>query len=185
MVGLELTVFFKSLIFPFYLVLILILGGCSSVGVEAYQDNSPKLVLEEYFDGSLTAHGVVKDWSGKVIRHFKAEIKSYWRDGVGVLEEDFVFADGEKQRRVWTLTPNGEGSYIAQANDVIGTAQAQVKGNALFMQYVLRAAYKQSTIDLTIDDRMYLVSPRVIVNESKMSKFGLPVGEVLLTIVKQ
>jgi len=142
MVGLEPTVFIKSLVYSFSRALTLTLSGCSSVGIEAYQDNSPKLVLEDYFDGSLTAHGVVKDWSGKVIRLFNAEIKAYWRDGVGVLEEDFVFADGEKQRRVWILTPDGEGRYIAQANDVIGSAQTLVKGNALFMQYVLRAAYK-------------------------------------------
>ncbi|WP_415896695.1 DUF3833 family protein [Neptuniibacter sp. QD72_48] len=120
-----------------------------------------------------------------MIRHFNADIKAYWQEGVGVLEENFIFDDGEKQRRVWTLTPDGSGNYIAEANDVVVPANALVSGNALFMQYVLRAPYKDGTIDLTIDDRMYLVSPSVIVNESKMKKFGISVGQVLLTIVKK
>lgn len=175
----------QNFLFRLFLIGPLFLTGCSSINIEAYKDKDPELVLEEFFDGDLTAHGVVKDWSGKVIRHFNADIKAYWREGVGVLEEDFVFDDGEKQRRVWTLTPDGSGNYIAEANDVVGPANALVSGNALFMQYVLRAPYKDGTIDLTIDDKMYLVSPSVIVNESKMKKFGISVGQVLLTIVKK
>jgi len=35
-----------------------------------------------------------------------------------------------------------------------------------------------------IDDRMYRVSENVVINESKMSKFGVGVGEILLTLVR-
>ena len=66
-------------------------SACSSITVDDYADNEPTLVAEEFFDGQLTAHGVVKDRSGKVIRSFNADIKAYWEDGIGTLEEDFVF----------------------------------------------------------------------------------------------
>ena len=174
----------------FILFFYLVLASCSSVEVGVYSDNQPKLVAEEFFNGRLTAHGIVKDMGGKVIRHFNAEINAYWQEGIGTLEEDFVFDDGEKQRRVWKLTPNGETvdgnrRYIGTAGDVIGESDATVAGNSLFMEYVLRIPYNDSTLDITIDDRMYLVSPTVVINESTMKKFGVTVGQILLVIEKR
>lgn len=176
--------------FTLLLAVILSLTACSSTDISHHAGRQPALQLEQFFDGPLTAHGVVKNWRGEVIRSFNADIKAYWRDGVGTLEEDFVFDDGEEQRRVWTLTPDGEDSeghkrYIGTAGDVVGDSEAQLAGNALFMEYVLRLPYNDSTLDVTIDDRMYLVSPTVIVNESTMKKFGLTVGKILLVIERR
>ncbi len=55
----------------------------------------------------------------------------------------------------------------------------------MFLEYVLRVPYNDGTIDITIDDRMYLVSPTVLLNESRMSKFGVDVGALLLVIEKR
>ncbi|MBT5067143.1 MAG: DUF3833 family protein, partial [Halieaceae bacterium] len=38
--------------------------------------------------------------------------------------------------------------------------------------------------DLAVDDRMYLVSENVLINESSLKKFGVPVGGILLTIIR-
>ena len=118
----------------------------------------------------------------KVIRYFTADIKAYWNDGVGTLEEDFVFDDGEEQRRVWTLMPDGDNRYRGTANDVIGESAVEVSGNSMFLKYMLRIPYGDGSLDITIDDRMYLVSPNTLINESSMSKFGINVGTLLLVI---
>ena len=157
-------------------------AGCSNLTVDEYAGNSPVLDPQTFFDGPLTAHGVIKDRSGKVIRYFNVDIKAYWDDGVGTLEEDFIFDDGEKDRRVWTLTPAGKHRYTGTAGDVVGDGAVSIAGNSMFLDYVLRVPYKDGTIDLRIDDRMYLVSPNVLVNESSMTKFGIKVGEILLVI---
>ena len=159
--------------------------GCSSVQVENYADNTPVLDPEIFFDGQLSAHGVIKDRGGEVIRYFNVDIKAYWKDGIGTLEEDFVFNDGEQDRRVWTLTPSGSNSYIGTAGDVVGQGKISVAGNSMFLDYVLRIPYGDGTLDLHIDDRMYLVSPDVLINESRMIKFGFEVGEILLVIQRQ
>ncbi|MEQ8802101.1 MAG: DUF3833 family protein, partial [Haliea sp.] len=70
------------------LALTLGLAGCSPVTVQDYADNRPRLVPEEFFQGQLTAHGVIKNRGGKVIRYFNADIKAWWEDGIGTLEED-------------------------------------------------------------------------------------------------
>jgi uncharacterized protein DUF3833 len=164
--------------------LLLLLGACTPVKVTDYADSRPLLHLEQFFDGELTAHGVVKDRGGRVIRTFNADISAHWADGVGTLVEDFVFDDGEAQQRIWTLRPNGVGRYIGTAADVVGDAELQLAGNSLFLDYVLRLDYRGSQIDVRVDDRMYLVSPDVLINESSMSKFGWRVGNLVLVIVK-
>ena len=162
--------------------LALLLVACSPVTVQNYADRGPTLVLEAFFDGPLVAHGVIKNRSGEVIRHFQADIDASWRDGVGTLDETFVFDDGSTDRRIWTLTPAGEGRYIGTAGDVIGPGDLTLAGNALFLDYVLRIPWRDGTLDLRIDDRMYLVSPDTLINESVMYKFGVRVGEILLVI---
>lgn len=172
-----------------YRTLLLILSlalaaGCSSIAVDDYSDLQPRFVPSEFFSGRLTAHGVVMNRGGRVTRHFNADIQASWADGIGTLEEDFVFDDGERQRRVWTLTPDGRGGYVGRAGDVVGDGSLRYAGNAVFLDYVLRVPYGDGTIDVRVDDRMYLVSPNVLVNESRLSKFGFNVGRILLTIVQ-
>lgn len=158
------------------------LTGCSSTGIEEYANNKPEFNVQAFFQGDLVAHGVLKDRGGKVTRSFYADLKGSWKDGVGTLDEWFVFDDGERQQRTWTLTPNDDGTYTATAGDVIGAGQLETAGNALFMQYVLRVPYEGDTIDLKVDDRMYLVTPDHLINESVLSKFGFDVASITLSI---
>lgn len=167
------------------LVVTLALAGCAGVSVQDYAGKQPALVMEQFFTGPLVAHGVVKDRGGRVTRSFSADLVGSWHAGVGTLEEDFVFDDGEIDRRVWTLTPVAPGRYVGTAGDVVGEAAVEVAGNAVFLDYVLRIPYGDDTVDVAIDDRMYLVAPGVLINESVLTKFGLRVGELLLVIEKR
>jgi len=162
----------------------LLLTGCTGASVNDHADGEPTFDPQSYFHGELTAHGVVKDFSGKVIRYFNADIKGCWQDGIGTLDEQFVFDDGEQQSRIWTLVPSGANNLLGTAGDVVGQSTGEWAGNALFMAYVLRVPYGDGTIDLTIDDRMYLLNDSVLINESGMYKFGVKVGEIVLTIIK-
>ena len=91
----------------------------------------------------------------------------------------------EKSRRVWTIKSAEAGRYVGTAGDDIGAGDIRVAGNSMFLEYVLRIPYGDGTLDLTIDDRMYLVNPDTLINESRMLKFGLEVGEILLVIERQ
>lgn len=160
-------------------------SACSSVTVEQYRDYQPTLQPELFFDGYLTAHGVIKNRGGHVIRTFNANIDASWDNGIGTLVEDFIFDDGEAQQRIWTLRPTGEGSYSGTAGDVLGSGELRLAGNSLFLDYVLRIPYGDSTVDVRVDDRMYLVSPDVLINESSMTKFGVRVGSIDLVILRR
>ena len=165
--------------------LLLSLSACSNIEVTDYKRLEPPLVLEEFFTGNLSAHGVVKDRSGRVIRVFNASIKTNWEQGIGTLDEDFIFDDGEEQKRVWRLQPQSDGSYIGTAGDVKGEGQLSVSGNSALLDYVLTVPYGDGTVDVRVDDRMYLVAPGVLINESELKKFGVRVGSLLLVILQE
>ena len=163
---------------------LLTLSACSNVSVDDYNKNTPKLRPQEFFNGNLTAKGVVKNRSGNVTRYFNATINAFWKDDIGTLEEKFIFDDGEVQYRTWTLTPGGNNSFTGTAGDVIGLGNGKFSGNAINLNYVLKVKLKNSTIDLRVDDWMWLVDTRTIINESTLTKFGVKVGSIQLVIVK-
>jgi hypothetical protein len=170
--------------FATLLLSILLLQACAQVQVDEYRAREPVFDPVSFFSGYLTAHGIVQDRAGKVLRHFNAEIQASWQDGVGTLVEDFVFDDGEEQRRIWTLTPDGSGGYNGRAGDVVGDGKLSFAGNAMFLDYTLRIPYRDGTIDVRVDDRMYLVDPDILINESRLTKFGFGIGSIVLTILR-
>ncbi|WP_292275980.1 DUF3833 domain-containing protein [Marinobacter sp.] len=166
---------------------IALLSGCSGQALTDYAERGPKLVPEQFFSGELSARGVVKDMSGEVIRTFDADISASWDSaGVGTLDEEFRFDDGEVQTRLWTLTPSDTAdSYHADAGDVVEPGTMRWSGNAIHMNYLLRVAYGDGTLDVRMDDWMYLVTPDTLINQTTMSKWGVDVGELVLVIQKQ
>ena len=162
------------------------LASCASQSVDDYAQNRPEFIPEQFFNGELSAQGLVKNRSGKVIRYFTASIKAYWQDGQGTLEEKFIFNDGEHQSRTWTLVPTedkqGIKRYIARAGDVIGDGQAQIAGNSMHLNYQLQISYNKKPLILNVDDWMWLVDEHTVINESRLSKWGFTLGSIQLSI---
>ena len=105
--------------------------------VTDYAGETPELDLAEFFDGPVKAWGMVQNRSGKVVRRFEVDMVGRWDGDEGVLEEDFLFADGETQRRVWRFKKVDRHTYTGTAGDVVGEATGEVYGNALRWRYVL------------------------------------------------
>jgi hypothetical protein len=167
-----------------------LLAGCASPPTPAdYAAEQPVLDLKEYFDGDITAHGIFTDRSGKVVRRFTVQMRCSWSGDEGVLDEDFSYSDGRKERRVWRLRklPDsaGKGRYTGTADDVVGTAQGQAAGNAFQWRYTLRLPVDGRVYDVQFDDWMYLMDARVMLNKAVMSKFGFRLGEVTLAFHKR
>lgn len=155
------------------------MGGCSSpVGPEFYAQQTPVLDIEHYFNGTLDAHGMFQDRSGKVEKRFTVLMHCHWHDGIGTLEEDFSYADGSKQHRLWTLHKTAPGHYTGTAPDVVGDASVDVAGNAMRLRYVLQVPSGGTIYNLDFDDWLYLIDDRVMLNRAAMSKFGFGLGSL-------
>ena len=158
--------------------------GCAQT-LDAYQDQKPEFVLQEFFDGPLIARGALYDRSGSVIRRFVADIRGSWEDGEGTLDEIFWWADGEEQTRVWKIGGSDARGFSGTAGDIVGQAVGRGAGNAFNWAYKLRIALDEdSSIDVRMDDWIYLIDQSTVLNRTKMTWFGIRVGEVVLTIEK-
>ena len=163
-----------------------LLGGCASDPKPSdYAAEKPLLDLREYFNGELVAHGLFTDRSGKVVRRFTVLMKCSWQGDQGVLDEDFTYSDGKKERRIWRLTRLADGRYTGTADDVKGLALGQVSGNAFQWKYTLNLPVDGTVYEVQFDDWMYLMDERVMLNKAVMSKFGFRLGEVTLAFYKK
>ncbi|MGV0962754.1 MAG: DUF3833 domain-containing protein [Polynucleobacter sp.] len=165
------------------------LFGCSSPSVTQYANEKPNLDLSEYFNGTIDAYGIFTDRSGEVKKRFTVLLVAQWKvvDGkkVGTLDESFEYSDGTKQKRIWTLTETAPGKYIGRADDVVGDALGESSGNALNWTYTLALPVDGTIYHVQFNDWMYLVTPKVMLNKAKMSKFGIDLGEVTLSFYKR
>ncbi len=158
--------------------------GCTAMPIENYRNHEPPLLLADYFVGQTRAWGMFQDRKGDVQRRFTVDIKGYIDNDELVLEEDFVYADGTTDRRVWRIRKLDEHHYEGRAADVIGTAKGVTYGNALNWAYTLDLPYKDGTVKVQFDDWMFLQPDGVLINRAKMSKFGFRLGEVTLVFQK-
>ncbi len=161
------------------------LAGCSSPDPAKYALDKPGLDIQQYFNGTLDAHGMFQNRSGEVVKRFVVVMRCEWNGDTGVLDEDFTYSDGTKQKRVWTLVKTGPGRFKATAPDVIGEAEGIVSGNALRWRYVLALPVDGRIINMDMDDWMFLIDDKVMLNRTAMSKFGVNLGNVTLSFTKR
>ncbi len=161
------------------------LSGCASPTVDDYVSQKPVLDLRTYFNGVVDAWGIFTDRNGKVVKRFTVEMKCQWHNDQGILDEDFVYSDGTKEKRIWKLTDKGNGVYVGTAGDVVGTAEGQTKGNAFNWRYTLALPVDGTVLNVQMDDWMYLMNDRVMLNKARMTKLGIHLGDVTLSFTKR
>ena len=176
----------RSSIRPWLLVLAAALvAGCGSMKAEDYTGTTPRLVLEEYFLGQVRAWGIFQDRSGKLRRQFTVDIDGRMEGDELVLTEDFVYADGERSRRIWRIRRIDEHRYEGRADDVEGVATGLAYGQALNWRYDLNLRVGKDSYRVHFDDWMFLHEDGVLVNRAAMSKLGIHLGDVTLFFQRQ
>jgi hypothetical protein len=167
------------------LTLLLSLSSCGSVDVGRYAGEQPRLDLQHFFSQPVKAWGMFQKRSGEVAKRFEVNIESRREGNDLILDERFLYSDGTRQRRIWTLTPDGPNRWRGRAGDVIGEARGEVAGNTLHWRYRLNLAVDDSTYEMSMDDWMYLMDEDTLINRTSMSKFGVELGQVTLFFRRQ
>ena len=161
-----------------------VLAGCGGMDIKKFEAATPQLVLEEYFAGKTRAWGIFEDRFGTLRRQFTVDIVGRWDGRTLVLDERFVYRDGERDRRVWTIEKVGPNRYQGRADDVIGVATGEAKGNALSWRYNMDLKVGDSTLRVHFDDWMFLQPDNVLINRARVSKWGVELGQVTLFFSK-
>ena len=164
--------------------LVVALTGCAAPDVKQYSAEKPTLELQNYLNGAVDGWGMFQGRSGEVKKRFHVRIDAHWEGTTGFLDEHFEWSDGAQTRRQWTLKIQPDGTIRGTANDVVGQATGELAGNALHWRYVMELPVDGTTYHVDFDDWMYLMSDKVMLNRSTMSKWGFDLGEVTLTFNK-
>ena len=187
----EIRLFSKSLICNLKIFLISILfislGACSKIEMEQFKNNTPKLDLFSFFEGETIAYGIFEDRFGNLKRQFRVNISGKIIDETLTLDEDFLYDDGEKAKRIWKIkkfTKEDKITYEGQAEDIEGTASGSISGNTLNWSYDIYLNIKGSNIKVHFNDWIYKQSENLAINRAYVSKFGINIGSVTLVFLR-
>ncbi len=159
-------------------------SGCQH-RIAAYAKETPSMSIKEFFTGDIKAWGIVQNWKGRVTRRFTVQMKGSWQGDVGTLQEEFLYNDGQKQSRTWTITKLPDGQYEGRAADIIDKATGETTGNAARWNYVMDLPVGDTTYHVRFDDWMWQLDEKTLMNRSYIKKFGLTVAELTIFMQKE
>ncbi|MCV6605590.1 MAG: DUF3833 domain-containing protein [Porticoccaceae bacterium] len=145
-----------------------------------YSQTHEPLQPEHYFLGQTFAWGIFEDSLGRLRRSFQVSIEGSMENGELVLDEQFLYNDGQREQRIWRIRPRSQGQYEGRADDVIGKARGKADQQQLRWCYEMNLAIGPRRVRVRFDDRMYLQPGGVLVNRARVCKLGIPLGTVTL-----
>ena len=165
------------------------LSACAKRDVTHLEERRPTLALEEFFEGESVAYGIFEDRFGNLRRQFRVNLKGTVRGKRLVLDEQFLYEDGEKAQRIWTIDKLDSGDdgtvrYVGQASDVDGRANGRVSGNGLNWRYDVVLTMDGRELEVHFDDWIYRQSEDVAINRAYVSKFGVEIGSVTIVFLR-
>ena len=170
------------------IILITFLFGCSSNDMKNFSNKKPVLNLYKFFEGETIAYGIFEDRFGNLRRQFRVNIKGSIKNDLLILDEKFIYDDGEKDTRIWTIkkekTNNDIIKYSGSAKDIQGNAKGTAKGNALNWTYDIYLNMKGNNLKVKFNDWIYQQDENVAINRAYVSKFGIDIGSVTLVFLR-
>jgi hypothetical protein len=132
------------------------------------------LVLESFFAGRTIGDGsFVNSWT-KSERRFQVVIDGTWDGNVLELSEVYAYDNGLCERKSWRLLQTSPGVFTGTYDDKIGPASIWSEGSVVRLQYKLRLA----GIALDFDETMSLRNDGSVIDQARVTKWGVPVGRL-------
>lgn len=140
--------------------------------------------LLTYFEGRTIASGVFEGRSGNLKRRFTVDITGRADGSSLILEEHFLFDDGERQERTWTLTRGNGQSFTGTCADAVSEASGGFGEGRAFLNSSLRLRVGKRQIVMQFEDVFYDTGNGTVLNRSTVSKWGIRLGQVLILFRK-
>lgn len=160
----------------------MMLSSCAGASLEDAARQNPSFDPRTFFSGRMQGHGMFQKPSGRLVNRFVADMDASWKGDTLLLDEHFTWNDGKRTRRTWTMVIDGPRSIKGWAADVADTARGSWEGNAFHWQYPLLLDVDGSTWKVWMDDWMWLVDRDLVLNRTRMSKWGFHLGDATLSI---
>ncbi|MBV1788167.1 DUF3833 domain-containing protein [Marinobacterium sp. D7] len=136
--------------------------------------------LFEYFRGATRAYGLFETPFGRCRRQLLIDLSGRVEGDTLILDEAFVYDDGERQQRTWRIQRISHSRYRGTAADLSKPALGNVVANRLHWRYQLNLPVGQRSVRVDFNDQMFLMADDVLINRARLSKWGIPIGSVTL-----
>jgi hypothetical protein len=165
------------------------IAACARKDVGTLASHQPRFVLEEFFTGQSVAYGIFEDRFGNLRRQFRVNLSGKLDGSRLVLYEEFLYDDGERASRTWTIDRLGSASdgtvlYNGRAADVKAAAQGLQVGNALNWRYDITLEMSGISLDVHFDDWIYKQDEDIAINRAFVNKFGVEIGSVTIVFIR-
>ncbi len=160
----------------------LFVAACATHPVSPPGDDGFDLVA--YFDETIYGYGVIER-GDRIVSRFDMIVQPGFQDDVLELDETFLFDNGSQYRRVWRLKRQSPGVWIGGADNVDGKTRVEVIDGVVRMHYVAEFPNNDDMISLRFNQRLFPMAGEIVMNRSKLSKFGIPVGTVTVVFTPE
>ncbi len=158
------------------------LSACATSPAIPPTASNSAFVIERDLAGRSVARGTFRSITG-ANRAFTAQLNGTWDGAILTLVEDFVFDDGERDRKTWRLQRVSPGNYIGTREDVVGHAVGVQDGNVFRLEYdVVLPTENGRGRKVHFRDVMALNAEGDVINDATVGWFGFRVGSVALVI---
>ncbi|MBD8554349.1 DUF3833 family protein [Rhizobium sp. CFBP 8762] len=147
--------------------------------ISDFDNKTPKLVLEEFFQGQLEGWGVTLSRFGAFQNQFKISAEGRWDAAANTLalKEIYTFDDGHTDTLTWTIIKRDGGTYEGRETRIEGIAAGEQAGNAFRWQYSRDVPDADGqTSKLGFDDWFWLQQPDVLVAHASLTKLGVEIA---------
>lgn len=149
--------------------------------------------LETFFDGVATGTGFYQGRSGAVGRQMFCRIEGVWEEDRQrlTLNEEFWFVDGCYETRIWTIDKLAANDYRFTAGDTVGEGHgSHTETNVFTSRYSLNYDLPNPVLGrekmvFSFEDFMLGVDEDRMINRSRMKKFGVWLGDIVLWISRE
>ena len=133
-----------------------------------------------FFAGRTHGEGILHVRAGST-RALQVEgVGRFTADGTFALDQTVTFASGVVETRTWRMRRLNAGHYAATLSDAKGEVQAEVRGNAFHLRYLIRqpAVYMEQWLYLAADGQS-------AANQAQVTVLGVPWARLAETITRR
>ncbi len=147
-------------------------------------NNFYNLNFEKFFTGEVIAKGnLVIFYPKTTIKNLHVVFKGIFKNNKLKLHERYIENKKEIIRN-WVFEKQTNTLFIGKEKNVKGNITVITDKNHLKMRYFFKLLIWKFTITVLVNDYMYLINKKEIVNTTYVSKFGINLAKVILLYKK-
>ena len=147
--------------------------------------NFKELKFEKFFNGEVIAKGnLIQFFPKKILKNIYVIFDGSFNKNKLKLVEKYYQNEVETIRH-WVFEKKSNKLFIGKEKNVRGKIIVRTDKNHLKMRYYFKLLIWKFTVTVLINDYMFLINEKEIVNTTYVSKFGINLAKVVLLYKKK